>query len=454
MKYDIMEKLKGGYEKLIGFETSTKGYEWFGTAPGHEALSAYGIAQFNDMKKVVKFVDNEAVDRNTQWLLERRDRERPGHFSLNPRSLDTFGYASQDVTDAYIVWVLTEDGKFSYDDLKDEFESLKEIVQNSNDPYILSLYAGALVNVGKLEEALEMADRVGQRQNEQNGSVEGAESSITNSRGQSLLLETTSLAVINWLDLDPSRYSKNIDLGVGYLLSSIKNGGRFGSTQSTVLSLKALVRYTQIYQGISGSGSFVLYLNGEKIKSVDFSDKESGSLSKLDFSEDFYKYYQRKYDGNTCGQGREMDIRFAIENYSSSDDDGFALSYTMAMDFLNAAPSNPEKAPISFSMDKTPSDEKLSVGNSQTVDIAIANKGAAQGMLISRISLSSCYDIDMNQLEILQDRALIDNFEISADKTLLTLYWTYLKEGEQKQVSLNLLKKYGGLLSNCQSRAS
>lgn len=114
-------------------------------------------------------------------------------------------------------------------------------------------------------------------------------------------METTSLAVINWLDLDPSRYSKNIDLGVGYLLSSIKNGGRFGSTQSTVLSLKALVRYTQIYQGISGSGSFVLYLNGEKIKSVDFSDKESGSLSKLDFSEDFYKYYQRKYDGNTCG---------------------------------------------------------------------------------------------------------------------------------------------------------
>jgi hypothetical protein len=75
--------------------------------------------------------------------------------------LDTFGYASQDITDAYIVWVLTEDGKFSYDDLKDEFESLKEIVQNSNDPYILSLYAGALVNVGKLEEALEIADRVG-----------------------------------------------------------------------------------------------------------------------------------------------------------------------------------------------------------------------------------------------------------------------------------------------------
>lgn len=70
-------------------------------------------------------------------------------------------------------------------------------------------------------------------------------------------------------------------------------------------------------------------------------------------------------------------------------------------------------------------------------------------MLISRISVSSCYDIDMNQLEILKERAMIDNFEISADKTQLTLYWTYLKEEEQKKVSLNLLKKYGGLMSTC-----
>jgi len=74
--------------------------------------------------------------------------------------------------------------------------------------------------------------------------VEGAESSITNSRGQSLLLETTSLAIINWLNISPSKFATNIDKGVGFIMSSIKKGGRFGQTQSTVLSLKALVRYT------------------------------------------------------------------------------------------------------------------------------------------------------------------------------------------------------------------
>lgn len=44
MKYDIMEKLKKGYDRLVSFETSTLGYEWFGDSPGHEALSAYGIS--------------------------------------------------------------------------------------------------------------------------------------------------------------------------------------------------------------------------------------------------------------------------------------------------------------------------------------------------------------------------------------------------------------------------
>jgi hypothetical protein len=44
MQEEIIEKLKDGYKKLIGFETPTKGYEWFGDSPGHEALTSYGLA--------------------------------------------------------------------------------------------------------------------------------------------------------------------------------------------------------------------------------------------------------------------------------------------------------------------------------------------------------------------------------------------------------------------------
>lgn len=127
----------------------------------------------------------------------------------------------------------------------------------------------------------------------------------------------------------------------------------------------------------------------------------------------------------------------------------------MQMDFLNAVPVSPENPPISFSLIKSPPDNAVRVGKSQTYSIAIKNPGDAQGMLISRISMSSCYDIDMNQLEILKDQAKIDNFELSADKTLLTLYWTYIKQDEKKEVSLTFVKKYGGGSDSvCQARAS
>jgi len=46
------------------------------------------------MKKVVKFVDDKVLKTNTDWLIGRKDRKRPGHFELNSKALDTFGRAS------------------------------------------------------------------------------------------------------------------------------------------------------------------------------------------------------------------------------------------------------------------------------------------------------------------------------------------------------------------------
>ena len=67
-------KLKIGYERVSGFETVTEGYEWFGgSASGNGALTAYGIELLNDMKKVVNFVDEGAIERNTKWLMQRED---------------------------------------------------------------------------------------------------------------------------------------------------------------------------------------------------------------------------------------------------------------------------------------------------------------------------------------------------------------------------------------------
>jgi alpha-2-macroglobulin-like protein len=133
---------------------------------------------------------------------------------------------------------------YNYEVLKEEFDNLIQVTKNTSDPYLLSLAAGALINVDKIDEAKSIASRVASMQDKTTGMVEGAVSSITNSRGNNLIVETTSLALINWLNIDPSTYGNQIDLAIAFILKQTKDGGRFGSTQATILSLQALVRYS------------------------------------------------------------------------------------------------------------------------------------------------------------------------------------------------------------------
>jgi hypothetical protein len=100
-------------------------------------------------------VDQGTIDRNKQWLLSRRDLR--GSFLINPKALDTFGRADQDITDAYIVWSLTFEKDINYEFLKPEFERLKTISQTSSDPYFLALYSAALFNVDQLSEAIQIS---------------------------------------------------------------------------------------------------------------------------------------------------------------------------------------------------------------------------------------------------------------------------------------------------------
>ncbi len=118
--------LARGYQKLIAFECSNpqknqrEGYEWFGgVAAPHEALTAYGLLECRDMSRVFD-VDKVMVERTRAYLMGQRDGK--GGFRRNPRAIDQFGRAPDNITNAYIVWALTESGK--EDDLSRELSTL------------------------------------------------------------------------------------------------------------------------------------------------------------------------------------------------------------------------------------------------------------------------------------------------------------------------------------------
>lgn len=57
------------------------------------------------MAKVTSFVDPNMVNQLRTFILSRRNGR--GGFLKNPKALDSFGSAPDDITNVYIVWTLT-----------------------------------------------------------------------------------------------------------------------------------------------------------------------------------------------------------------------------------------------------------------------------------------------------------------------------------------------------------
>ncbi|MBX2850881.1 MAG: hypothetical protein KTR15_03945, partial [Phycisphaeraceae bacterium] len=264
------EKLDAGYKRLVGFETEKKGYEWFGSTPPHEALTAYGLLQFNEMKDVMD-VDQAMIERTQDWLMSRCGND--GSFQLDKKQLDSFGGAPQDTTDAYIVWSMLEAG---YDPAKIQ-ESIGLVLKKAtegNDMYIVALGAN-IAQLTKRDEAKQLLDKLASKLTDE-GFVDGAVTSITRSGGDALKIETTSLAILAWLRDDS--YTEQVEQSILWLTERCKSG-RFGSTQSTVLALKAIVEYDKARSTPKAPGSLVLLVDGKPVgEPVEFNEETKGAI--------------------------------------------------------------------------------------------------------------------------------------------------------------------------------
>jgi hypothetical protein len=97
-------------------------------------------------------------------------------------------------------------------------------------------------------------ERIVSNQSE-DGSFPQAETSITRSSGKSLLVETTSLALLSMLRIDYTQWTSQIKRGIDYLMGEM-NGGYFGSTQATILAMKAFVEFMKISNSSSNDLQF------------------------------------------------------------------------------------------------------------------------------------------------------------------------------------------------------
>jgi len=269
-----LQFLEDGYKKLAGYECKDGGFDWWGRSPAHEGLTAYGVLQFGDMAKVYSGVDKRLTERSVRWLLERRD----GSGGWKRRD-DWHGWQSNGVIGAYIAWAVSEAG-FA-DKFQPEINAAYQAARESDDPYQLALMANALL--AQKDPRGKEALRLLLKKQDENGGWTGKTHSVMGGSGAVLRIETTALAALALMKAGESGNALRKAMDV---ITKAKNEYGYGSTQSTVLALKALVEYAKRTNGAGdGDGKLVVMVDGKRVAKQEFSPQhartfEIGGLEK------------------------------------------------------------------------------------------------------------------------------------------------------------------------------
>ncbi len=419
---DAQVKLERGYKRLVGFECKQKGYEWFGEDPGHEALTAYGILEFTDMAKV-RQVDPTMLANSRAWLLKQRDGK--GGFERKRRALHTW-VEDKDSSDAYITWALLEAGE-KEKDLSAEVAHVKQAGQASKNSYVAALAANVAFLAGDAATAKALLSRLAEKQNAK-GFVDGATQSIVGSTGEALAIETTAFATLGWLRAGAT-YTGNIERAIKGLAQASKDGS-YGSTQSTVLALRAVLEYDRQRNANRKPGAVQLLVDGKSIGAP------------------------TKYDGSVQGA---LDLADVSELMSAGDhtielvqQGGGSLPWSIAVRSNRVTPESSPETKVALEVKL--SRDAIAEGDVVEATARVTNLTDAQlPTVVAIVGVPGGLEPRVDQLKELVKAQTIDAYEIMGRDVVL--YWRGMTPKQQLRVPISLIAAVPGTYTGPASRA-
>jgi len=414
------DTLARGYERLTSFECKGKGYEWFAEDPGHEALTAYGLLEFTDMA-AVREVDRAMLDRTRTWLLAARDGK--GGFSRARRALHTW-IVDADCSNAYITWALLETGEKT--NLDKEIDWVRNAAEKSDNTYVAALGANVLALAGDKDGANRLLDRLAGKQ-AADGSLGGATTSIVGSGGEALTIETTALAMLAWLK-NP-RYAGNVEKAMHYLAEVCK-GGRYGSTQSTVLALKAIVEYDKSRAKPKAPGSLQLVVDGRPVgEPVAFTKETQGAIELPDMAA-------------SLAPGKH-EIQLKMQG-------GSEMPYSVAVRYNTLKPASAEKCRVHLEVKLR--DALIDEGAVTEAHVVMVNRtGEPIPTPVAIIGIPGGLEVRHDQLKELVKAGKIAAYEVLGREVVL--YWRSLGAEQRVELPVSLVAAIPGTYTGPASRA-
>lgn len=421
-----------GYERLVSYEVRDGGFEWFGGSPAHEALSAYGLAQFTDMARVFP-VDASLLERTQRWLLTRVNSETR-MFERSPQALDSFGRAPDETTNAYILWSLV--GAGVTEPVSALIADLKAAAELSTDSYVIALAAGVCFRTGDTSCGVRLGRRLIAFQ-DASGYVSRSLTSITSSSGRWLDVETTALAVLAWL-ADDASFAANTEQAMRWL-ASVCADGLYGSTQGTVLALKAIVAYDNARASERRDGTLRVTLTGSTgtltLPPVPLAGSAEAPIALAASASLAAKLAPGTYS-----------VRIVLER-------GFALSVSAAVRYRTRVPERAADAASVLDFATTLRPSKLREGESCEIEVSVRNRNATKGlpMVVAVVGVPGGLAVRSAKLDQLVASGAVDYYELRDGE--VHLYWRSMAPGARANVRLDAVAEAPGTYAGRASRA-
>lgn len=281
-----LEYINAGYQRLLSYEVDGGGFEWFGSPPAHNILTAYGLMEFVDMAKVFE-IDPDVVTRTRAWLLTRREENGswvPSSGGIAEGAINNF--QSPDAVlraTAYITWAIAQTGNLS--GLEASLAFLENGVAEESDAYTLALVANAFVSADRVDDALKVIGQINDVAIEKDEFLywNSAGEGVTYGRGASFDVETTALVVQAMLRTQshPESSQKALD----WLISQRDGSGTWHSTQATIQAMRALLLGATVSMDSSIDVNVTVTANGQAVTPLAITQENSDVFHLISLTE-------------------------------------------------------------------------------------------------------------------------------------------------------------------------
>lgn len=416
--------LQSGYKKLAAYEVKgTNGFDWYGSPPAHEVLSAYGLVEFYEMAKVFDGVDEAMMKRTLDYILSRKNGN--GGFRQNSGRYG-FSAAPEHVNNAYIVYALTETGNTS--GIDNEYRSSLQVALDNKDMYCMALMANAAYNMKDMESYDKLISLFGK----ENLSKIKVQSTIVYSYGDYGRREAIAFWLMALLKDQKKTDLFLIEQCVRYINSGRKDDG-FGNSQTTSVCLQALAQYaTRMGARSEIEGTFCTTVNDSLVSCEEIGSTMMSGACKL--TVDFSSYLKK---------GRNtINVKFGPDKNK--------YPYGVNVYWQSATPPSSDLCPLRLTT--TLGSNTIKVNETTRLSVKIRNiKSEGLPMSIAVIGIPGGLSLQPWQLKELQDKKIFDFYEILNDN--LVIYYRELGPDETKIIDLDLKAETAGQYKGMASAA-